>query len=192
VVWPTVQFFPHTCIHFASLVTDSTFLSIDHSLSPVLPCFSHFSLHCLDWPVLEGIWDLQTFVRADNWITARSVCTCAGQRNWQVTKRKAKAVPLHAMKALWGRRCIAPTHSWPRTRSGEWSASRPGRALPRERTPVPIGQEAGWTSEPVWTQRLEENIFACVGDRTSIARSSSLYPYTILRYPGSLRHVRTA
>jgi hypothetical protein len=41
---------------------------------------------------------------------------------------------------------------------GEWSASRPGRALaPGKRHPVPIVQEAGWAPEPVWTQRLEEN-----------------------------------
>jgi hypothetical protein len=41
---------------------------------------------------------------------------------------------------------------------GEWSASRPGRALPlRKEPPVPTGQEAGWALEPVWTQRLEEN-----------------------------------
>jgi hypothetical protein len=40
---------------------------------------------------------------------------------------------------------------------GEWSASHPGRALPPEKgPPVPIVQEAGWASEPVWTQRLEE------------------------------------
>jgi hypothetical protein len=53
---------------------------------------------------------------------------------------------------------------------GEWSASRPGRALPPgKRTPVPIGQEAGWASEPVWTQRLEEKPLASAGDRTSIA-----------------------
>jgi hypothetical protein len=40
---------------------------------------------------------------------------------------------------------------------GEWSASRPGRALPPAKgPPVPIGQEAGWASELVWTQRLEE------------------------------------
>jgi hypothetical protein len=35
---------------------------------------------------------------------------------------------------------------------GEWSASRPGRALP----PVPTGQEAGWAPESVWIQRSEE------------------------------------
>jgi hypothetical protein len=38
---------------------------------------------------------------------------------------------------------------------GEWSASRPGRALPL----VPIGQEVGWATEPVWTQKLEEKFF---------------------------------
>jgi hypothetical protein len=35
---------------------------------------------------------------------------------------------------------------------GEWSASRPCRALP----PVPIEQEAGRSSELVWTRRLEQ------------------------------------
>jgi hypothetical protein len=39
------------------------------------------------------------------------------------------------------------------TRWGEWSASRPGRALaPGKNPPVPIGQEAGWAPKPVWTQ----------------------------------------
>jgi hypothetical protein len=57
---------------------------------------------------------------------------------------------------------------------GEWSASRPGRALPPGKgPPVPIGQEAGWAPEPVWIQRLEEKSFAPTGDRTPIARSSS-------------------
>jgi hypothetical protein len=41
----------------------------------------------------------------------------------------------------------------------EWSALRPGRALP----PVPIWQEAGWAPEPVWTQGLEEKSSAPVG-----------------------------
>jgi hypothetical protein len=38
---------------------------------------------------------------------------------------------------------------------GEWSASRPGRALPPgKEPPVPTVQEAGWAPEPVWTQRF--------------------------------------
>jgi hypothetical protein len=53
---------------------------------------------------------------------------------------------------------------------GEWSASRPSRALlPEKGPPVPIVQEAGWTK----TKRLEEKSFAPAGDRTPIARSSS-------------------
>jgi hypothetical protein len=44
--------------------------------------------------------------------------------------------------------------------------------LPGKVHPVPIEQEAGWGSEPVWTQRLEEKSFA--GDRTPVALSSSL------------------
>jgi hypothetical protein len=33
---------------------------------------------------------------------------------------------------------------------GEWSASRHGRTLPLGKgPPVPIGQEAGWASQPV-------------------------------------------
>jgi hypothetical protein len=52
---------------------------------------------------------------------------------------------------------------------GEWSASRPGRALPPGKEhPVPIVQEAGWAPEPVWTQRLEEKSSASVGDRTPV------------------------
>jgi hypothetical protein len=43
---------------------------------------------------------------------------------------------------------------------GEWSASRPGLALPPGKGPmVPIVQEAGWAPNPVWTQRLEEKFF---------------------------------
>jgi hypothetical protein len=50
---------------------------------------------------------------------------------------------------------------------GKWSASRPGRALPPGKgPPVPIVQEAGWTSVPAWTHRIEEISFASTRDRT--------------------------
>jgi hypothetical protein len=59
---------------------------------------------------------------------------------------------------------------------GEWSASRPGRALPPgKEPPVPIGQEAGWAAEAVWTQRLEEKSSAPVGDRTPVVQSVVRY-----------------
>jgi hypothetical protein len=55
---------------------------------------------------------------------------------------------------------------------GEWSTSRPGRALSQGKGPqVPIWQEAGWTPEPVWTQRLEEKSSASVGGRTPVVQS---------------------
>jgi hypothetical protein len=49
---------------------------------------------------------------------------------------------------------------------GEWSASHPSRAL----SPVPIVQEAGWASELVWTQRLEEKSIAFARNRTLVVQ----------------------
>jgi hypothetical protein len=56
----------------------------------------------------------------------------------------------------------------------------PAELYPRERTPVPIVQEAGWAPEQVWAQSLEEKSLTSATDRTSIVWSSSLYPDTIL------------
>jgi hypothetical protein len=54
---------------------------------------------------------------------------------------------------------------------GEWSASRPGSALPPGKGPlVPTGYEAGWVPEPVWTQGLEEKSSAPAGIRTPIVQ----------------------
>jgi hypothetical protein len=68
---------------------------------------------------------------------------------------------------------------------GEWSASRPGRALlPGKGPPVPIWQETGWAPEPVWTQGLEEKILCpSRGSNTCLPdRSQTLY---CLNYRGS-------
>jgi hypothetical protein len=56
---------------------------------------------------------------------------------------------------------------------GGWSTSRPGRFTP-EKDPVPIVQEAGWASGPVWTNA--ENL-SPTGIRSPDrpARSESLY-----------------
>jgi hypothetical protein len=47
----------------------------------------------------------------------------------------------------------------------EWSASRPGRFTSGERSPVPIGEEAGWAPEPVWTLYNTEKTLAPIGNR---------------------------
>jgi hypothetical protein len=62
------------------------------------------------------------------------------------------------MEALGGERRYS-SHSFLTSAldKGESSASRPGRALPPGKgPPVPIGQEAGWALERVWTQGLEK------------------------------------
>jgi hypothetical protein len=48
---------------------------------------------------------------------------------------------------------------------GEGSTSRPGRVLSEITAPVPIGYEAGWAPELVWTwqQRQKNPITAPVG-----------------------------
>jgi hypothetical protein len=47
----------------------------------------------------------------------------------------------------------------------------PAALYPRGKDPpVPIGEEAVWAPEPVWTQRLEEKSSVSVGDRTPIVQ----------------------
>jgi hypothetical protein len=79
---------------------------------------------------------------------------------WSVYSLKAKAesCPITSHEgAWWERRYISYLFSASALDGGEWSASLPGRALaPGRGPPVPIVQEAGWTPESVWTQRLEE------------------------------------
>jgi hypothetical protein len=94
----------------------------------------------------------------------------------------------------WGkRRYSSYSFSTSALDGGEWSASRPGRALPPGRTlppgkrpPVPIVQEAGWAPEPIWTQKIEEKSFAPpeIEPRSPgrPVRSQTLY---CLSYPGS-------
>ena len=60
----------------------------------------------------------------------------------------------------------------------EWSAARPGRTLPPGKDPVPILQEAGWATRPVWTGGKSRPQWDSIPDRP--ARSQSLYR---LSYP---------
>jgi hypothetical protein len=61
---------------------------------------------------------------------------------------------------LGGKRYSSYSFSTSALEGGEWSASRPSRALaPVKGPPVHIIQEAGWAPEPDWTQRLQKKSF---------------------------------
>jgi hypothetical protein len=85
----------------------------------------------------------------------------------QIEEIKGNVVQLHAMDGIGG----GEVYRWyafsaSALEGGEWSASRPGRALPpQERQPISIGQEAGRAPQSVWTQRVEEKS-PYDGDRT--------------------------
>jgi hypothetical protein len=55
---------------------------------------------------------------------------------------------------------------------------------PGKGPPVTIVQEAGWASEPVWTQRLEEKSFAIAGDdaESRVFNSSSEISRRMLKW----------
>jgi hypothetical protein len=98
-----------------------------------------------------------------------------GRTQIEGVREELFAVTLQAMEAHGGR-YNSYSYLTSALDGGEWSASRPGRALPPGKGPlVPIGQEAGWAPEPVLTQRLEDKSFASVGGRTPIVQSVVLY-----------------
>jgi hypothetical protein len=86
---------------------------------------------------------------------------------------KSKAVPSRSIEVPLGdRRYSSCSFLTSALEGGEWSASRPGRALPPDKEPpVPILEEAGWAPEPVWTKRLEEKSSVSIGDRTPAVQS---------------------
>jgi hypothetical protein len=78
-----------------------------------------------------------------------------------ISKAKAKSVPWRLMGES---RYSCYSFSTLELDGGEWSASRPGRALtPRKCPQVPIIQEAGWSSEPVWTEARGKIFCLCRG-----------------------------
>jgi hypothetical protein len=101
-------------------------------------------------------------------------------------KGKGKVVPLRSIEAHLGyRRYSSYSFLTSALEGGEWSASRPGRALPPgKEPPVPIVEEAGWAPQPVWTQRLEEKIL-CLCRRSNPGRRVRSRTQYWLSYPGS-------
>jgi hypothetical protein len=107
-------------------------------------------------------------------VTNRVLLPPASQVVCYVIKYKNKAVPLPPCRRQ-GWKEIQVLHIDLGTKWGEWSASPSAALCPRERTPLSIGQEAGWTSELVCTQRVVEKSVACAGNRTSIVQSVIRY-----------------
>jgi hypothetical protein len=93
--------------------------------------------------------------------------------------RVCRAVPLPPCRRQGGGGDIAPTHYWPRhyTRVSVSVTPRP-RFAPGNS--VSIVQEAGWATELVWTQRIEEKHVAYDEDQTPVFQSLHW-----LSYPGS-------
>jgi hypothetical protein len=130
----------------------------------------------MKFPAFYATWNFITvFTRARHWIQswARWIQSTPSQHisSFYIKSKKSKSVPLHAMEAHGERRYSSYSFLISALDGGEWSASRPVRALhPGKGPPVPNGQKAGWASEPVWTQGLEEKSSASVGDRTPIVQ----------------------
>jgi hypothetical protein len=84
------------------------------------------------------------------------------------------------------RRHIAPPFLASALDGGEWLVSCPGRFTPDERAPVLIGEEAGWSPEPVWTLWRREKNHASAGIRT-LAVQSLFHRHTNWAIPTSMK-----
>jgi hypothetical protein len=111
---------------------------------------------------MEGSYDIISHVSQPSDVNTLQLLECSIVANLFLSLHfhpllfLSKAVPLHAMEALGGeRRYSSYSFSTSALDGDEWSASRPGRALPHGKGPPDlIVQEAGWAPEPVWTQKL--------------------------------------
>jgi hypothetical protein len=92
-----------------------------------------------------------------------------------------RAAPLQAMEDLRGRRDNSYSFLTSALDGGEWSASRPSRALPPGKGPsVPTVQEAEWTPQPVWTQRYRKNRTASYASRIQTRPPIYYPPYALV------------
>jgi hypothetical protein len=86
---------------------------------------------------------------------------------------ESKSCPTTRHERAWGRGGIAPVHfTTSALDGGEWSASRPGRALPRGKDPrYPLDRRPGGPQSRSGLKRLEEKHFASAGDQTPDVQS---------------------
>jgi hypothetical protein len=123
--------------------------------------------HIKERTQIEGVWEhcAEEDIRTWEEVT----------RGWRKLHSKSKKSTKLSRYTLWrrlggGRKYSPYSFLASALDGGEWSASHPNRTLPPcKGPPVPIGQEAGWAPEPVWTQRKKSS--ASVGDRTPAIQS---------------------
>jgi hypothetical protein len=102
---------------------------------------------------------LATWYDHQEHLLAKPTDTTKWRSRWNASEKRGRWIfPTNTYRALRvERRYSSYSFLTSALDGGEWSASRPGCALPPGRgPPEPTGQEAGWAPEPVWTQRLEE------------------------------------
>jgi hypothetical protein len=86
-------------------------------------------------------------------------------------------------EGVWGSRCIDP-HILPR----HWLEVSGQLHVPSAVPPVPIGLEAGWAQESVWTLWRRWNSYQYRDSNSDFfAVQTEASHYTELRYPGSTR-----
>jgi hypothetical protein len=69
------------------------------------------------------------------------------------------------LEHAWDSGIITPPFFTGTLEGSDWSDSRTGRFNPGEGVPVPIGYEAGWDLEPVWTLWRRDKYLASPGNR---------------------------
>jgi hypothetical protein len=83
-------------------------------------------------------------------------------------------------------RGLAPPFFTSAPDGGEWSASSPGRFIPKERDPSTHWTEAEWAPQPVWTLWRTEDSLTPAGNQIPAVQSRSPALYQ-LSYPTDLK-----
>jgi hypothetical protein len=122
-------------------------------------------LLCNCYSLLEGRKSLS---KSLVWATAK--VHCCEQMNSSYDKAflhsNVKAVPLHAMKALGGEKYSSYSFMTSTLDEGQWSASRPGRALPTGKGPrYPLDRRLGGPQSRSGHMLKEKSFCLCRGSK---------------------------
>jgi hypothetical protein len=154
-------------MHYVSKEVNSvlTFVQVRDGPGPLSELIERFCGNSLPPVITSSSNQMWVTFMSENGVTANTFTATVSGVPCKYTpciclKINAKAVPLHAMEALLGRRYSSYSFLTLALDGDEWSMSCPICAIaPRKGPPVPTGQDPGWAPEPVSTQRLGEKSF---------------------------------